>query len=136
MSPCPRRQNLIKNQPRLKNFLTWNQIWLVKDNTPEKSFTSTRMNINSQINDSSCWPLGRKKIFERPPNFLLPTFTKTLCLLNKQIEIEVLLMVVLADSIKHITVCVLYSFLCYLKLCHQFVKFIILLLFIQNIPNS
>ena len=43
-------------------------------------------------------------------------------------------MVVLADSIKHI-VCVLYSFLCYLDLCHQFVKFIILLLFIQNISK-
>ena len=73
-----------------------------------------------------------KKIFERPPNFLLPTFTETLCLLNKQFEIEVLLMLVLADSIKHI-VHVLYSFLCYFNLCHQFVKFIILLLFIQNI---
>ena len=77
-----------------------------------------------------------KKYLKDLPIFSFPHyFTKTLCLLNKQFEIEVLLMVVLAESVKHI-VGVLYSFLCYLDLCHQFVKFIILLLFIQNILNS
>ena len=50
-----------------------------------------------------------KKIFERPPNFLLPTFTETLCLLNKQFEIEI--MVVLADSIKHIVCALFFSLL-------------------------